>query len=296
MLSRIQNFQSSVENFGRKRYDGVIFIFTNHEEVMGMRQEKAVEILVNSLKEDPGVRSIFLKGSMGRNEHDQHSDIDLYCLVKEEEEKPFLSRRLNHLRAYKDLMFYDDIFIIAPQVIAIYNDWLHVDLFTVTEETFQNKDYFTVLYDPDRLMDKYKVEHKLTLSEAEFKDHVIDIAWFLFQYKKAKERGNATWAQEMLRYVMSHLSNVMLYGYARDRSRLGLKAIEVHLPHEKRKRVLEIYECITPSSHERAVKHIASLLKVEMNWIREIIEEDDQTLRFLRLMVETFSAQAELTP
>jgi|GEM_PF-405876 len=261
-----------------------------------MRQEKAVEMLVNSLKEDSGVRSIFLKGSMGRNDHDQHSDIDLYCLVDEKEEKPFLSRRLNHLRAYKDLMFYDDIFIIAPQIIVIYSDWLHVDLFTVTEKTFQNKDYFKVLYDPARLMDKYQAEHKLTLSETEFKDHVIDVAWFLFQYKKAKERGNSTWAQEMLRYVMSHLSNVMLYGYARDRSRLGLKAIDAYLPQEKRGRMLEIYECVTPSFHERAVKNIASLLKVEMNWIQEVLEEDNQTLNFFRIMVETFSTQDELIP
>ncbi|SFF57611.1 Nucleotidyltransferase domain-containing protein [Halobacillus alkaliphilus] len=243
-----------------------------------MRQEKAVEILVNSLKEDPAVQSIFLKGSMGRNEHDQHSDIDLYCLVKEEEEKSFLSRRLNHLRAYKEFMFYDDIFIIAPQIIAIYNDWLHVDLFTVTDKTFQNKDYFTVLYDPEHLMDKYQAEHKLTLSEAEFKDYVIDTAWFLFQYKKAKERGNAVWAQEMLRYAMSSLSNVMLYGYARDRSRLGLKAIDENLPQEKRERMIEIYEYITPSSHEKAVKRMTSLLKVEVNWIQEFFEEKDQTI------------------
>ncbi|MCA1010615.1 nucleotidyltransferase domain-containing protein [Halobacillus halophilus] len=260
-----------------------------------MRQEKAVQILVNLLKEDPAVLSIFLKGSMGRNEHDQHSDIDLYCLVKEDDEKNFLSRRLDHLRAYKELMFYDDIFIIAPQIIAIYNDWLHVDLFTVTEKTFQNKDYFTVLYDPDRLMDKYQTEHKLTLSEAEFKDYVIDTAWFLFQYKKAKERGNAVWAQEMLRYVMSSLSNVMLYGYARDRSRLGLKAVDAYLPQDKRGKMLEIYECITPSAHEEAVKRMTSLLNVEVNWIQAFFEERDQTLMLLKLMIKTFFAEEELT-
>ncbi|MCP3029005.1 nucleotidyltransferase domain-containing protein [Halobacillus sp. A5] len=190
-----------------------------------MRQEKAVKKLVDSLKEDYSVRSIFLKGSMGRNEHDQHSDIDLYCLIDEEEVEPFLSRRLSHLKAYKEIVFYDDIFIIAPQVIAIYEDWLHVDLFTVTEKTFQNNDYFTVLYDPNNLMNSYKSNQKLTLSEDEFKDHVTDVAWFLFQYKKAMERGNPTWAPEMLRHVMRSLSSIILYRYAKDRSQLGLKTI-----------------------------------------------------------------------
>ena len=121
-----------------------------------MRQETAVEKVLESLRKDPSVRSVFLKGSMGRKEHDEHSDIDLYCLVKEGEEKEFLSRRLDHLKAYKDLIFHDDIFIIAPQIIAIYEDWLHIDLFTVTEKTLQEKDFFTVLYDPDNLMGKYE--------------------------------------------------------------------------------------------------------------------------------------------
>ena len=55
-----------------------------------MRQDNAVKILVDSLKEDPSVRSLFLKGSMGRNEHDQHSDIDLYCLIKKKRKNRFL--------------------------------------------------------------------------------------------------------------------------------------------------------------------------------------------------------------
>ncbi|WP_281658209.1 nucleotidyltransferase domain-containing protein [Halobacillus sp. Cin3] len=256
-----------------------------------MRQEEAVNKLVDSLREDPCVRSIFLKGSMGRNEHDKHSDIDLYCLIDEEEEKTFLSRRLSHLKSYKDIIFYDDIFIVAPQIIAIYEDWLHVDLFTVTEKTFQNKDYFTVLYDPDNLMNAYNSSQKLTLSEDEFKDHVIDVAWFLFQYKKAMERGNPTWAPEMLRHVMRGLCSIILFRYCRDRSQLGLKAIHAHLPKEKQNRIQEIYEYTTPSDHELAIKKITSLINMEFNWIKGQFEKDNRTIPFLKLMLETFSKE-----
>lgn len=259
-----------------------------------MRQENALKKIVDSLKGDSSVRSIFLKGSMGRNEHDQHSDIDLYCLVDEEDAEQFLTRRLSHLKAYKEIIFFDDIFIIAPQVIAIYEDWLHVDLFTVTVKTFQNKDYFTVLYDPDNLMYSYESDQKLTLSEDEFKDHVIDVAWFLFQYKKAMERGNPTWAPEMLRHVMRHLSSVMLYGYAKDRSLLGLKTIHTHLPLDKQNWIQEIYEYITPSSHKIAVKKISSLLELEFSWIKQQFEQDNQTIPFLKLMIESFSAHSKL--
>ncbi|MFG6115420.1 nucleotidyltransferase domain-containing protein [Halobacillus sp. MO56] len=256
-----------------------------------MRQEIAVKKIVESLKRDSSVKSIFLKGSMGRGEHDEHSDVDLYCLVKGGEEKEFLLRRLEHLKAYKEIIFYDDIFIIAPQIIAVYEDWLHIDLFTVTEKNIQSKDYFTVLFDPEGVMESYESKQHLTLSEDEFHDHVLDTAWFLFQYKKAAERGNLTWAVEMLRYVMRHLSYVLLHHYAPDRALLGLKAVHEFLPSEKLDRYERIYETVTPSSHAVAVQGITKLLNDEFEWIRSQIKSDTQTIPFLQLMMDTFMGE-----
>ena len=105
-------------------------------------QELAVEKITASLKKDPLVKAIFLKGSMGRGEHDEHSDVDLYCLVNEEDKKEFLANRVEHLRAYRDIILMDDIFIVAPQIIAVFDDLLHIDLFTVTKESFVGGDLF----------------------------------------------------------------------------------------------------------------------------------------------------------
>jgi predicted nucleotidyltransferase len=251
-----------------------------------MRQEIAVEKVAASLKGDPIVRSIFLKGSMGRNEHDQYSDIDLYCLVDEEEEGAFLDRRLDHLRAYKELIFYDDIFIIAPQIVAIYEDWLHIDLFTVTAETIQEKDFFTVLYDPDNLMEKYNDAQHLTITKEAFRDSVLDAAWFLFQHKKAADRGNHTWAPEMLRHSMRNVTNILLARYASERALLGLKTIHRDLPKGKQDKIVGIYEKMTPSQHMKAAFGIASILKDELQWIlEELSEEDQQAGSFMSLMV-----------
>ena len=63
-----------------------------------LAQELAVEKVYSSLKRRH-VRAIFRKGSMGRNEHDEFSDIDLYCLVDKEDEEQFLAKRLDHLQA-----------------------------------------------------------------------------------------------------------------------------------------------------------------------------------------------------
>jgi len=251
-----------------------------------MRQEVAVEKVLESLKKDHSVRSVFLKGSMGRKEHDEHSDVDLYCLVEEGEEKTFLTRRLDHLKAYKDLLFHDDIFIIAPQIIAIYEDWLHIDLFTVTEKTIQEKDFFTVLYDPDNLMEKYESTQNLTISNEQFRDNVLDAAWFLFQHQKAAARGNHTWAVEMLRHSMRSVTIILLSRYAKERAVLGLKTIHRDLPKEMQDRVVEIYEEMTPSRHGDAVRKIASLLESEFDWIREGLGDDGaQVDSFMGLMI-----------
>ncbi|RDY71426.1 nucleotidyltransferase domain-containing protein, partial [Halobacillus trueperi] len=51
---------------------------------------------------------------MGRGEDDEHSDVDLYVLVDEADKEAFLKNRQMHLESYQRIIFYDDIFIIAP--------------------------------------------------------------------------------------------------------------------------------------------------------------------------------------
>ncbi|MGV3465025.1 MAG: nucleotidyltransferase domain-containing protein [Heyndrickxia sp.] len=250
-----------------------------------LRQEMAVEKIVKSLKQDPSIQAIFLKGSMGRNEQDEHSDIDLYCLVRQEEEQQFLSRRLNHIKAYRDIIFYDDIFIVTPQIIAVFDDMLHIDLFTITKESFVGKDYFKVLYDPDHLLNEFTDTQGLTLSESEYCDDVNDVAWFLFQYKKSAARGNDIWAVRMLTNVMYHLARVLLHRYAPERAQLGLKTMEQSLPKSLVDELKQIFEHITPSGHRKASQQIKKLVSKEMDWIKLNLTQGDQILPLLEKML-----------
>src|SRR5699024_11390049 len=147
-----------------------------------MKQDEAVKIISQSLMKDKRVKAIFLKGSMGRGEYDEYSDVDLYCLVDEKNEKAFLKQRLKHLESYRKILFYEDFFIIAPQIIAVFDNLLHVDLFTVTDKNFTEKDFFRVLYDPEDRLSKFQSSQNLLLSKEEFTGCAYDIAWYLFQY------------------------------------------------------------------------------------------------------------------
>lgn len=254
-------------------------------------QELAVERICESLKKDTLVKAIFLKGSMGRGEYDAHSDVDLYCLVKEEGRQEFLANREMHLRAYRDIILMDDIFIVAPQIIAVFDDLLHIDLFTVTKESLVGGDYFKVLYDPIGLMDEFMVTQGLALTEEEYRDDVMDVGWFLFQYSKTAARGNDIWAVKMLTNVVHHLGRVLLYRYAPDRAKLGLKTIERSLPESVVKELTGILEFATPSGHAQAAGRIGQLVEQEYEWIRLQWSEDSQEMRFLRRMVDKYKGR-----
>ena len=248
-------------------------------------QEIAVEKITASLTQSPYVRAVFLKGSMGRDEHDEHSDIDLYCLVEKEQEKSFLAERLTHLQAYRPVLFQDDIFIIAPQLIVVFDDLLHIDLFTVTVESFTAKDFFKVVYDPENLLEQFAESQSLELSGVEYTDHVIDVAWFLFQYRKAAARGNGVWAVKMLSHVVEHLARVLLYRYAPARAQLGLKTLSRSLPEAVFSEIEGISSLMTPADHAQAASRIKELLKRESSWIDEHVSEGDKMMPLMREMI-----------
>lgn len=248
-------------------------------------QEIALEKVCESLQEDEHVEAIFVKGSMGRNEYDEHSDIDLYCMIEKKNEAEFLSRRLDHLNAYRSIMFYDDIFIVAPQIIAVYDDFLHIDLFAVTKESYIAKDYFKVLYDPNHLMDEFIDKQDLVLSDFEYRDNVIDVAWFMFQYKKSAARGNDIWSVKMLSNVMEHLARVLLHRYCPERGQLGLKTIEKSLPESILTEINKIFEQITPDNHRKAACLLSAFLLKEAKWIHTQLKEGEQAGILLDKMI-----------
>ncbi|ARI78426.1 aminoglycoside 6-adenylyltransferase [Halobacillus mangrovi] len=253
-----------------------------------MRQIEAVDQITKSLQEDERVKAVFLKGSMGRKEDDEHSDVDLYCLVAEDEVQEFLKDRKRHVEAYRDVIFYDDIFIIAPQIIAVYDNLLHLDLFTVTEDTLIHKDYFRVIYDPEGRMEKYKDKQHLQLSEQDFIDAVDDAAFFLLQYKKAADRGNDIWAVKVLNDLLINLAQILLQRYSPDRAQLGLKTLDRTLPEEITDRIRHIYLKTTPDEHPEAILIFTAVLSDQEHWIEKNLPKLEYTLPFLKRMIKEF--------
>lgn len=258
-----------------------------------MKQEDAVKTISKSLMKNKCIKAIFLKGSMGRGEYDEYSDVDIYCLVDEKDEELFLTQRLSHLESYRKILFYEDFFIIAPQIIAVFDNLLHVDLFTVTEKNFKEKDFFQVLYDPEGRLIRFKSTQNLRLSIEEFSSCAYDVAWYLFQYNKANQRRNDLWAVEMLQYVMVNLSKVLLHRYTPDKAQLGLKSLESCLPSIQLDKVKTIFMYITPNSHKKSVHSLINLLRNEISWIESNMEKQFQAGPFIRMMMSLLDEPKE---
>ncbi|MFS0560774.1 nucleotidyltransferase domain-containing protein [Terribacillus sp. 179-K 1B1 HS] len=232
-------------------------------------QQAALKELVDILANEEEVKAVFVKGSFGRREDDLYSDIDLYCLVDEKDVTKFLPKRLALLSAYKDVLYSEELVIIAPQLIIVYDNLLHVDLFTVTEKSFKQSDYFLVLYDPWQLLEKYRATQKLTMTDEEYGDQVIDLIWFLFQYRKAALRSNGVWAAAMLQQVTEPLARMLLHHHNPERAQLGLKRAEQLLPSLIFDELTDVLENVTPEGHSKAVAAILRLLEKERIFLEE---------------------------
>lgn len=241
-----------------------------------MNLDHVVEVLLESLKADEYIEAVFLRGSMAREEQDEFSDIDIYCVVNEENIKAFLPKRNQHIEAYKKTLFVDDIYIIAPQLLVIYEDMIHVDLFTVTPSEISDKDAIKILFDPNGIVTAKQKNTTLSLTLLEFQDAVDDTVWYLYQYYWSAKRGNEIWCVHLLRNSLEHFAKVLLHKYCPERASLGLKALCTSLPTRPLNEIVDIMNCMNLVTHEMAVMTFVNIFENESDWIFENVPNKEK--------------------
>lgn len=241
-----------------------------------MNLDHVVEVLLESLKDDPYIEAVFLRGSIAREEHDEFSDIDIYCVVHEENIEAFLPKRKQHIEAYKKTLFVDDIYIIAPQLLVVYEDMIHIDLFTVTPSEISNQDAIKILWDPNEILTVKKKNTTLSLTPLEFQDAVDDTVWYLYQYYWSAKRGNGIWCVHLLRNSLEHFAKVLLHKYCPERALLGLKTLYNSLPTSPLHEIMEIMNCMSLETHEMAVKKLVNAFHNEYDWIFENVPNKEE--------------------
>lgn len=220
-----------------------------------MEQWDAINVLTQSLKEDRALRAIFLKGSLARGDGDEYSDVDLYCLVHEQELEGFLERRLKYLKNYRQLLFWTEVNLVCPQIVAVFSNGLHVDLYTVTASTLQQTDTIKALYDPEGLLNDYK-GRSFELNKADILRTFESLTFSLLEFEAAYKRKNMVWAARLASHISGDLVLLLRHVYDPKHAQLGFKKINNFLPQE-------VYEALSDALDEiRPTKLPIGLLKL----------------------------------
>ena len=189
------------------------------------RQRSVIETVLSAVRQVDGVRAAFLKGSLGSESGDDYSDVDFYCLVDPADLDRFLQRRREILERYRPILFWAEVSFVGPQIVAVYDDGLHIDLYAVTPDTLPTTGALKVLHDPDALLADYQAQ-PLSISFAEAVRHFDSFSFVLVEIESAVKRGNLVWAHHLAGHLPGEIGFVYRHLHDPDRARLSLKNID----------------------------------------------------------------------
>lgn len=211
-----------------------------------VKQLEAIDIISEAFKKDSAVRALFLKGSIARNDFDEYSDVDFYCIVREDKMEDFLNRRLNYLQQYRPLIYWSESNFVGPQIVAVFDNGLHFDLYTVTIETLSFTDEIKVIYDPENLLLNYKAK-RLTISEAEIINIFNGFTFTLLEFEAAYCRKDLIWASRLASHLSGDLAIILRYIFDKNNAKLGFKKLYRKLDSDLNERLHKAMDLLGPS-------------------------------------------------
>lgn len=240
-----------------------------------MRTDTAIEEVSKKIIEDNICDSIFLKGSIARGDNDEYSDVDMYVLVSQDNLDLFLEKRIEYLSAYKSIINYSYANFVGPQIVAIFEDGLHFDLYVVTKESIPTSDKIKIIYDPKELMKNYIPQ----INYIE-KDDCIEmfngILYSFIEADAAYKRKNYPWTSRILHNSISRCSILLRYIYDKNYAYLGLKKINEVIPKKQYLWLEEASENLNKKGYKIANDRIVTIL----DYIAENINDDDIKSKF----------------
>lgn len=234
-----------------------------------MRTYDAIEAVSKSLIESNICEVIFLKGSIGRGDDDQYSDVDMYAIVTSENMNTFLESRIDYLSAYKPILYASYVNFVGPQLVVIFEDGLHFDLYTVSKEQVPKNDEVKVIYDPKGLMKDY-IPEVMIIEKETCIELFNGILYNFIEADGAYKRKNYPWTSRILNHSIADASILLRYIYDDKLAYLGLKKINEVLPREQYLWLEEAMDNLNKEGFEIASDKIIFIL----NHIVDNIDED----------------------
>jgi len=247
-----------------------------------MKRYTAIEKVKEAILNDGLVEALFLKGSIARGEDDDYSDVDMYAVVSSENRDAFLAKRTRYLEAYMPLIYWSESNFVGPQIVGVFNDALHFDLYTVVPGAIPQTDDVKILYDKSGLLNAYK-KKPLSISPADVVKDIHGFTFVLLEFEAAYMRKDFMWSIRLFYALLADISSVVRYIYDEDNAQLALKRLYKVLPDNLYNDFMDILENATPTNVLNAVKMIVSLAEKQIETLPKEIS-GQINMKFFKLM------------
>jgi predicted nucleotidyltransferase len=223
-----------------------------------MNRYEAIKCVSEAILGDGLVEAIFLKGSIARNEDDDYSDVDMYAVVSAENSDVFLEKRIRYMENYMPLIYWSESNFVAPQVVGVYQNALHFDLYTVNTNEIPQTDSIKIIYDKNGVLESYK-QKTLNILPSTITQELDEFSFTLLEFEIAYSRKDLIWAIRLFNHELTSVSMFLRFIYDEDYSLMGLKGLHKVIPQDIYKDYLDILEKATPSSILSAMQKLLIL-------------------------------------
>lgn len=223
------------------------------------RLDEAVARIAGAAVADGLCEAVLLKGSIGRGDADEFSDIDLYLVVSPQNRDAVLARREKYLSAYGDVVFVEDVDFGLPQKVAILSDALHVDLYVAEPKQVGSLDPVVAVYDPASLFADV-ASTRADVTDEELCRHFSSVIYCLVEASSAYGRRNDAWTTKIMSDAVGELSVLVRSLYDRRYAFLGLKKINEVIPAEDYQLLEAIYVSLGSGDFLGAAQAILNVL------------------------------------
>lgn len=250
------------------------------------KQYDLIEYLVGVCSQLPMVKALYLKGSIARGHGDEYSDVDFYCLVDEEAMENMLFQRIEILEGYKKILFLEHVNFGSPQIIAIYEDNVHLDFYVTHTTPQEGTDALKALYDPKCVLSQYQVVPQVT-EKTDLIERLNSIIYTAQEVYAAYGRKDSLWCHRLLSHMMADLGLVYSVLYQPNKPVVHLKGLWKALPESVRVELDEMIQASNPERYAEAayllLVHCLALIQLEFEAF-----QDKLYIGYLEYMIRVF--------
>ena len=204
-----------------------------------MNQKIAIEAICKTIIGDKNVEAIFVQGELAEEYFDEHSIIDLYLVVERSKMDYVLDMRYEYLESYKQIIHHFFVFFSCPQIVAIYEDGLRINLYISTLENLQVYGKMVIIYDPKNVLDNFPCKN-YSLLPKEAGEYFNTFNYTLLDFISAYLRNDIPYAFRLASHLFSDISTIFRIISDPNNAKLGLKGLYKVLDRDLKEKIYEI--------------------------------------------------------